>query len=102
MYLSDLDGEVIGRFGNLGYRSGQFIEPSGVAADAMGHWLVADSRNNRVQVKSSKTIKNNLLVFQEKFGFMSLISTWLKPTPIMSDRALLVTSLIYQVKNLFF
>ena len=58
MYISNLYGQFLLKFGNLGYQNGEFVEPSGVAADADGHWLVADSRNNRVQV-----CKNQLVTF---------------------------------------
>lgn len=54
MYLTDLDGQCLGRFGCLGYQNGQFVEPSGVASDAVGNWLVADSRNNRIQVFNNR------------------------------------------------
>ena len=36
--------------GGLGKGPGQFKEPSGVTVDEYGNLLVADSKNNRVQV----------------------------------------------------
>ncbi|GFS15472.1 tripartite motif-containing protein 3-like [Elysia marginata] len=50
IYLSNLDGQLLLTFNSTGYQDGEFFEPSGIAADAMGNWLVADSRNNRIQV----------------------------------------------------
>ncbi|RUS80170.1 hypothetical protein EGW08_012059 [Elysia chlorotica] len=54
MYLSDLYGQALRRFGSIGYQNGQFVEPSGVTVDRNGYWLVADSRNDRVQVFSNE------------------------------------------------
>ena len=45
-----LTGKVRTTFGSYGTGPGQFNEPSGVTVDQCGNVLVADSRNNRVQV----------------------------------------------------
>jgi len=50
MYLSNLEGKLLKVFGNYGSNFGEFREPSGVAVDGEGNWLVGDSKNNRIQV----------------------------------------------------
>lgn len=58
MYLSDLNGQTLGSFGGYGVQVGSFKEPSGIAVDAVGNWIVGDSKNNRLQVSSPK---NNVM-----------------------------------------
>ncbi|XP_013421961.1 tripartite motif-containing protein 3 [Lingula anatina] len=43
-------GQVVKEFGGFGRRPGEFNEPSGVGIDAFGNIVVADSKNDRVQV----------------------------------------------------
>lgn len=43
----------IGTIGAPGQGAGQFIQPSGLALDRIGHLYVADSGNNRIQVVDS-------------------------------------------------
>lgn len=38
--------------GSEGSEPGQFLRPQGVAIDGEGNIIVADSRNNRIQVQS--------------------------------------------------
>ena len=45
-------GEHVWSVGGFGARNGQFVKPAGIAEDALGHLLVADSGNNRIQVLS--------------------------------------------------
>lgn len=40
-------------YGNEGDSEGSFCRPQGITTDNEGHILVCDSRNNRIQVKSS-------------------------------------------------
>ena len=52
VYLTDLQGcflQVVGRYGRGPM---EFIEPSGVAADSCGNFLVGDSKNNKIKVKN--------------------------------------------------
>ncbi|XP_005094764.1 uncharacterized protein LOC101846341 isoform X2 [Aplysia californica] len=53
MYLSTVDGQFVKRFGKYGNGICEFREPSGVAVDAEGNWLVGDSKNNRIQAFTS-------------------------------------------------
>ena len=50
MYLINLEGELLHRFGCLGTADGLFNQPSGITVDMAGNWIVADSRNDRIQV----------------------------------------------------
>ena len=50
MYWVDFDTNIKGQFGKLGVSDGDFREPSGITVDGSGHLLIADSKNNRVQV----------------------------------------------------
>ncbi|CAL1530218.1 unnamed protein product [Lymnaea stagnalis] len=50
MYLSRTNGECLTTFSNYGTRPGEIHEPSGIAVDAAGNWIVGDSKNNRIQV----------------------------------------------------
>ena len=43
-------GKYVGKFGTKGSASGQFRYPIGICTDSMGHILVADQSNQRVQV----------------------------------------------------
>ena len=52
LYLTSLRGELLKTLGRRGKRPGEMNEPAGVAVDSMGNWVVADSRNHRVQVRS--------------------------------------------------
>ncbi|GFO07078.1 tripartite motif-containing protein 3-like [Plakobranchus ocellatus] len=77
MYLSTIDGQTIRIFGNLGNGPGEFVEPSGVVADAGGNWLVGDSKNNRVQI------------FNNRGDFMAMINF---STPIRRPSGLHLSS----------
>ncbi|KAL8563392.1 hypothetical protein ACOMHN_063389 [Nucella lapillus] len=52
LYLTNQKGELNKTLGWRGKRYGELNEPAGVAADSMGNWVVADSKNHRVQVFS--------------------------------------------------
>ena len=41
------------KFGEFGVMEGQFTEPSGVAVNAQGDIVVADTNNHRIQVSLS-------------------------------------------------
>ena len=60
--------------GKEGSEDGMFMRPNGVAVDEEGNFVVADSRNDRIQIFSSSG------VFIKKFGIKVRISfTFLKP-----------------------
>ena len=44
----------------------EFIEPSGVAADGFGNFLVGDSKNNKIKVKMSHVARKPFLGTQTK------------------------------------
>ena len=46
------DGKFQYRFGSFGTKEGQLQSPSGVAVDTDGNIVVADTMNNRVQVRT--------------------------------------------------
>lgn len=48
-----LDGEHLWSTGGFGAKHGEFVLPAGLAEDDLGHILVADSGNDRVQLLSS-------------------------------------------------
>ncbi|CAG5129267.1 unnamed protein product [Candidula unifasciata] len=50
MHLSFLNGQTLRSFGQYGDRMGDLKEPSGITVDAVGNWIVGDSKNNRLQV----------------------------------------------------
>ncbi|XP_052099003.1 uncharacterized protein LOC127733727 [Mytilus californianus] len=50
IYVTDLQGRIKSYFGRGGYGNGEFFEPSGVVVDSSGNMIVADSKNDRVQV----------------------------------------------------
>lgn len=50
MYLTFLNGKTVKTFGTYGACVGEFKEPSGITVDAVGNWIVGDSKNNRLQV----------------------------------------------------
>ena len=50
VYKTDFDGNMLGAFGQYGRALGQFNEPSGITSEGDGVLLIADSRNNRIQV----------------------------------------------------
>ncbi|XP_046365188.2 uncharacterized protein LOC124141263 isoform X1 [Haliotis rufescens] len=52
MYLGNLCGQVFHCFGHYGTNPGFFREPSGVTVDSAGNWIIADSKNDRIQVFS--------------------------------------------------
>ena len=54
--------------GKEGSEDGMFMRPNGVAVDEEGNFIVADSRNDRVQIFSSSG------VFIKKFG--TKVSYW--------------------------
>lgn len=45
-----LKGRFLWTAGSPGVAPGQFMQPAGIAEDSLGHILVADSLNNRVQI----------------------------------------------------
>lgn len=53
MFVSNLDGDELYTFGVRGDAPGQFVEPSGVSVDVFGNVLIADSKNDRLQVSYS-------------------------------------------------
>ena len=54
VFVTDLYGKQLWRFGQFGSMPGQFREPSGVAADSCGNLVIADSKNDRIQVRTWK------------------------------------------------
>ncbi|KAK7111070.1 uncharacterized protein [Littorina saxatilis] len=50
LYLTNLKGELLQTLGRRGKRPGELNDPAGVAVDSVGNWVVADSKNHRVQV----------------------------------------------------
>lgn len=50
VYVTDMEGKYLRSFGSYGSGPRQFKEPSGISVDNFGNILVADSKNNRVQV----------------------------------------------------
>ena len=53
------------KFGEFGVLEGQFTEPSGVAVNAQGDIIVADTNNHRIQIFDSNG-KSNEFIFIEK------------------------------------
>jgi len=53
-----LKGKLKTYFGRGGYGNGEFHEPSGVVVDTSGYMMIADSKNDRIQV---------LLLFHTRF-----------------------------------
>jgi len=49
VFKTDFDGNLLTTFGHVGRAIGEFNEPSGITK-ANNVLLVADSRNNRIQV----------------------------------------------------
>ena len=54
------------RFGSLGTHDGQFQFPSGVAVSPRGDIAVADTMNNRVQVRERK-LMNSFIFYRDLF-----------------------------------
>ncbi|KAK7483925.1 hypothetical protein BaRGS_00024809 [Batillaria attramentaria] len=50
LYLTSLTGELRKTLATKGHGPGELNEPSGITVDSAGNWIVADSRNNRIQV----------------------------------------------------
>lgn len=50
LYLTSLTGQFLHTISQWGQRPGELNEPSGIAVDSAGNWIVADSKNNRIQV----------------------------------------------------
>ncbi|BFY98623.1 hypothetical protein BsWGS_01663 [Bradybaena similaris] len=65
MYLSDLNGHTLGSFGGYGAQPGSFKEPSGITVDAVGNWIVGDSKNNRLQVFTNDGHKLAVIALSE-------------------------------------
>ena len=59
------------KFGEFGVLEGQFTEPSGVAVNAQGDIIVADTNNHRIQIfDSNGNIKTNEReIFNDLFSF---------------------------------
>jgi len=53
VHVCDIHGNAVGTFGRFGKHIGEFNEPSGITKDSSGMLLIADSRNNRIQVGHS-------------------------------------------------
>ena len=51
IYITDFKGQEIKRFGTFGKGDGEFREPSGVSVSPQGHVYIADSKNDRIQVR---------------------------------------------------
>ncbi|XP_076434864.1 E3 ubiquitin-protein ligase TRIM32-like isoform X1 [Babylonia areolata] len=62
LYVTNQRGELSKVLGRRGKRCGELNEPAGVAVDSVGNWVVADSKNHRVQV------------FAENGYFMAMLS----------------------------
>ena len=54
IYIVSLSGRTVRTFGQFSKEvlSGTFNEPSGVSVDSSGNIVIADSRNNRLQVRT--------------------------------------------------
>lgn len=50
VYITDLFGNLLHTIGHSGHRLGLFSQAAGIALDKDGHMIVADSRNERIQV----------------------------------------------------
>ena len=72
-YFSATTGQYIGQFGCNGKENGQFSSPYGMSTDGKGYILVADYRNNRVQV------------FKEDGTFVQVIQCDGTPTDVAVD-----------------
>ena len=48
--MTDLQGKLKFTFGRGGYGNGEFYEPSGIEVDSSGNMIIADSKNDRIQV----------------------------------------------------
>jgi DNA-binding beta-propeller fold protein YncE len=53
IFVFDLTGKFLFKFGQRGTAPGQFNFPTHIANDANGHWLVTDSLNCRIQIFSA-------------------------------------------------
>ncbi|XP_033757387.1 uncharacterized protein LOC117339786 [Pecten maximus] len=50
VYITDLFGRLLQTIGHSGHRLGLFSQAAGIALDKDGHIIVADSRNERIQI----------------------------------------------------
>ena len=50
IYTTDFHGNMTHSFGRVGRNGGEFNEPSGITCDSSGMLLIADSRNDRIEV----------------------------------------------------
>ena len=62
--------------GQFGRFHGNLCEPAGIAFDSVGNWLVADSKNHRIQVcvvsfKCNPLISLTYLSFCRKAGHLT-------------------------------
>ena len=60
------------KFGEFGVLEGQFTEPSGVAVNAQGDIIVADTNNHRIQIFDSNG-RFSFFVFCLFFSFVILV-----------------------------
>ncbi|XP_041371012.1 uncharacterized protein LOC121384617 [Gigantopelta aegis] len=94
MYLVNLDGNVLHTFGSFGHHAGCFNQPSGITVDSVGNWIVADSRNDRLQVFKSNG---------QFLCHMKLHAPILRPSDIhlTANGHLYVVNLLYHVVNVY-
>lgn len=52
VFVFDLAGKFLFKFGKRGAAPGEFNFPTHIASDVSGHWLVTDSLNSRIQIFS--------------------------------------------------
>ena len=53
VYMTDLRGNMQHQFGGFGHAQGLFNNPAGITTDAFGNMLIADRRNNKIQIFNS-------------------------------------------------
>ncbi|KAK6185801.1 hypothetical protein SNE40_007951 [Patella caerulea] len=94
MYLTNRKGELITQFSRYGRAGGEFNEPSGVTVDSDGHWIVADSKNHRLQVFKSNGDFLSVIKFKEPI---------IRPSDIhlTEDGTLIVTDFLAHMVKVF-
>nr|XP_006816746.1 PREDICTED: uncharacterized protein LOC102803805 [Saccoglossus kowalevskii] len=71
VYVTDLSGKIVNQFGHKGIGFGEFNGPTDVTVDTCGNILVADNRNDRIQVLTfSQKIPDSLARVVQKYEML--------------------------------
>lgn len=94
VYVTDHFGRQLTYIGGPGFKLGLFRDPAGVAADGEGNVIVADSKNDRLQVYSSSFDYGGLIELDRKIK---------RPSDIFltRDNHLLIVSLLNHCVQVF-